>query len=193
MTTCASPDQTARIGRFAAYDSAQSSNPTPPPPAGGPPPLGRGGFGGPNRVRESGASRLADVVIGHYEAPICRGEHRSSAAGGTEKKPPVQIRTGCGIRICIGGMMNWYFRRRAGIGCDIRALCDGPLFDAKPVPWESYFVTLRVQPLRGWCGVFCTFSLLYRMGILMVRSVTGQAEQAWNQPSSLSIMRRPSP
>ena len=128
-----------------------------------------------------------------YEAPICRGEHRSSAAGGTEKKPPVQIRTGCGIRICIGGIMNWYFRRRAGIGCDIRALCDGPLFDAKPVHWESYFVTLRVQPLRGWCGVFCTFSLLYRMGILIVRSVTGQAEQAWNQPSSLSIMRRPSP
>ena len=162
------------------------------------------------QTTRTSASRLAAVVSGHYEAPICtrhpfvrgthlyeapicRGEHRSSAAGGTEKKPPVQIRTGCGIRICIGGMMNWYFRRRAGIGCDIRALCDGPLFDAKPVHWESYFVTLRVQPLRGWCGVFCTFSLLYRMGILIVRSVTGQAEQAWNQPSSLSIMRRPSP
>ena len=71
--------QITRSGRFAAYDSAQASNLTPPPPAGGPPPLGRGGLGSANRLRESCAARLADVVIGHYEAPICRGEHCSSA------------------------------------------------------------------------------------------------------------------
>ena len=29
------------------------------------------------------------------------------------------------------------------------ALRDGPMCDAKLVPWESYFVTLRVRPLRG--------------------------------------------
>ncbi len=33
----------------------------------------------------------------------------------------------------------------------------------------------------------------YMIGILIFRSVSGQDEQAWNQPISLSIVRRPSP
>ena len=35
--------------------------------------------------------------------------------------------------------------------------------------------------------------MVYIMGILIFRSLSGQEEQAWNQPISLSMRRRPSP